>query len=118
LENEQSKLKAQVIAIVNNTEKLDGQMPAKTEEHVLLLQQSSKLLQEMEKLRGNAVQLQIKFDKQMLAKANEQARLQQQSRELMQGMEELHCKNDELQHEMDRLQGHDEQLQTLKKTIE
>ena len=56
LRSEQSTLKAQVIAIINNTEKLDGQMLAKAEAHVQLQQQSSKLQQEMGKLRGNEVQ--------------------------------------------------------------
>ena len=58
LEKEQSTLKTQVLAIINNTEKLDGQLLATAKEQVQLKQQSSKLLLEMEKLRGNEETLQ------------------------------------------------------------
>jgi hypothetical protein len=118
LRSEQSTLKAQVIVSITNMEKRDEQLQIKFKEQ--LRQQENALLLEMEKLRGNDEELQIQFDGQMQANENEQARLLQQSRELQQGMEELRGRNEELprRQETDRLQGHDEQLQTQKNMIE
>ena len=107
LENEQSKLKAQVIATINNTEKLGEQMLAKTEEHVHLQQQSSKLLLEMDKLCGNEEKLQKKSEetaKQVMQLELELDKLR--GNEVEQQSQEKH---EALLQEIEKLLGNEEQ---------
>ena len=109
LRSDQSTLKAQIIAGITSMDKRNEQLQVEFTEQ--LRQKEDALLLEMEKLRGNENELQIKINAQMQANADEQAQMLQQSREQEQRMEELRGSTEELRQETARLQGHEQQLQ-------
>ena len=105
------------IAIINNTEKLDGQLLATTKEQVQLKQQSSTLLLEMDKLRGNEEKLRKKSEetaKQVMQLELELDKLR--GNEVAQQSQEKH---EALLQEIEKLLGNEEQrIEAVKKIQE